>query len=360
MTRIDALLERMSEFDASDLHLKVDMKPRFRIEGKLHEVAGTTVLDSDGLTRLITEILTPEQRNQFEHTNELDFAYGDREKGRYRINCFRDYWGPAAVFRRIPAKVPTLAELQLPASVQQFAHLSRGLVLVTGATGSGKSSSLAALIDLINENYRRHVITLEDPIEYLHSSKHSVIHQRGLHYDINDFQSGIVAACREDPDVLLIGEMRDLDSIRQAVSAAEIGILVFATLHTNSAASSIDRIIDVFPPQEQPQVRVQLSQSLAGIVSQVLLPRAEGAGRVPATEVLIGNPAVGNIIREGRTQDIATVLQGGKSQGMHTLDDSLEALVAKRIVDPADACVHAHNKPRFERMVRRAESRMGV
>ncbi|HLU37904.1 MAG TPA: ATPase, T2SS/T4P/T4SS family, partial [Planctomycetota bacterium] len=192
-------------------------------------------------------------------------------------------------------------------------------------------------------------------IEYVHPIKRSIIHQRGLHYDVMGFDQGIVAALRESPDVLVIGEMRDLDSIRQALTAAEIGVLVFATLHTNSAAGSIDRIIDVFPPHEQPQVRVQLAQSLAGVVSQALLRRKHGAGRVPAAEILVGNTAVSNIIREGRTQDILSVLQGGKSQGMQTMDDSLEALVQQGLVDVGEASLHAHNKPRFERLVGKAE-----
>lgn len=351
MAQIDSLLERMTALDASDLHLKVDTKPRYRIDGELEEIDDVPLLNRQRLEQLTNEILTEEQLQQFTAKSELDFAYGTPTLGRFRCNYFVDHWGRAAVFRRIAAAVPTFASLGLPKQLEKFAHMKRGLVLVTGSTGAGKSSTLAALVDLINASYRRHIITLEDPIEFIHASKRSIIHQRGVNYDINDFASGIHAAMRESPDVLVIGEMRDLDSIRQALTAAEIGVLVFATLHTNSAAGSIDRIIDVFPSEEQAQVRVQLAQSLAGVVSQALLRRKSGKGRVVATEVLVANNAVSNIVREGRTQDLVSVLQGGKSQGMHTLDDSLEQLVQHGIVEGREAYLHAHNKPRFERLV---------
>ncbi len=351
MAQIDALLERMEALQSSDLHLKVDMRPRYRIHGSLEESTDLPVLGKEMLERLTNEILSDEQKRQLQVGHGLDFAYGGPRIGRFRCNYFEDHWGRAAVFRRIPSKVPSLLELGMPRIVERLAHLKRGLVLITGATGAGKSSTLAALVDLINSNYRKHIITLEDPIEFLHPMKRSIIHQRGVHYDINDFGSGIIAALRESPDVLVIGEMRDLESIRQALTAAEVGVLVFATLHTNNAAGSIDRIIDVFPPEEQPQVRVQLAQSLAGVVSQALLRRRLGTGRVPAAEILVCNTAVSNIVREGRTQDLVTVIQGGKSQGMQTMDDSLEQLVAHGVVDANEACLHAQNKPRFERLV---------
>ncbi|MGH7859279.1 MAG: type IV pilus twitching motility protein PilT, partial [Candidatus Binatia bacterium] len=245
--------------------------------------------------------------------------------------------------------IPTLGELNLPKEIETFAHMRSGLVLVTGCTGSGKTSTLAAIINLINYTYRKHIITLEDPIEYVYTSRKSVIHQRGLYDDIVDFQSGIVAALREDPDVVLVGEMRDLDTIRLALTAAEVGTLVFATLHTNSAADSIDRIIDVFDETEQPRVRAMLSQSLSGIVSQVLLRRFDKPGRLPATEILISTPAVSHLIREGKSHDITNVIQGGRAQGMHTLDDSLLALVEQRLVDPTTAYRHAWSKVRFEK-----------
>ncbi|MEZ5964288.1 MAG: PilT/PilU family type 4a pilus ATPase [Planctomycetota bacterium] len=351
MAQIDILLERMEALQASDLHLKVETRPRYRVHGSLEEAADLPVLSREMLERMTNEILGEEQLQVLEKEHSLDFAYGSGRLGRFRCNYFTDHWGRAAVFRRIPARVPTLAELGLPKQVERFAHLKRGLVLVTGATGAGKSSTLAALVDVINSNYRKHIITLEDPIEYLHPIKRSIIHQRGVHYDIHDFGSGIHAALRESPDVLVVGEMRDLDSIRQALTAAEIGVLVFGTLHTNSAAGSVDRIVDVFPPEEQAQVRVQLAQSLAGVVSQVLLRRRLGSGRVPAAEVLVANTAVANIVREGRTQDLLSVLQGGKGHGMQTMDDALEQLVQQGTVETNEAALHAHNKARFERLL---------
>ncbi|HYE80246.1 MAG TPA: PilT/PilU family type 4a pilus ATPase, partial [bacterium] len=230
-------------------------------------------------------------------------------------------------------------------------HLRGGVVLVTGPTGSGKTSTLASLIDLINTQYRKHIITLEDPIEYLQPSKKSVVHQRGLHYDITDFPSGLKAALREDPDIILIGEMRDLETIRLALTAAEVGSLVFGTLHTNGAVQSVDRIIDVFPADEQPQIRAMLSQSLQGVVSQVLLKNVQTGGRIPATEVMFGSPAVSNLIREAKIQDIVSIIQAGKQQGMHTMDDSLVQLVTKKLVDPEEAYSYAENKGWFEQFV---------
>lgn len=351
MAEIDTLLRSMTELEASDLHLRVGIPPRWRIGSQLQQLEGKAPLTSEDVERLTREILTKEQSAQYASRRELDFSYGNPGEGRFRCNYFQDYWGPAAVFRRIPERIPALRELGLPPSIEYFAHLKRGLVLVTGASGSGKTTTLAALIDVINSHYRKHVITLEDPIEYLHQRKNAVIHQRGMHYDISDFGSGIVAALRQDPDVLLIGELRDLDSIRQAVSAAETGLLVFATLHTNSAADSIDRMIAVFPPEQQPLVRSQLADSLAGIICQVLVDRADGDGRVPASEVLVTTPAVSGIIREGNTQDLVNVVQSGRDRGMHSLDDSLETLVRERKIDPVHAHRFAHNKKRFDRFL---------
>lgn len=351
MPQIDAFLDRMKDLDSSDLHLKVGMRPRYRIHGELQDLSGSEALNEQDVERLTKEILSEEQLKLYQTDLEIDFSYGDVKKGRYRINYFQDHWGPAAVYRRIPAIIPTLKELNLPPVLENFVHMRGGLVLVTGATGSGKTSTMASLLDIINTQYRKHVITLEDPIEYLHQSKKSVIHQRGMHYDITDFQSGIIAALREDPDVLLVGEMRDLETIKLALTAAEVGTLIFATLHTNGAAASVDRIIDVFPSDEQPQIRAMLSQSLAGIVSQVLLRRKDTRGRIPATEVLFATPAVSNLIREAKIQEITNIIQAGKGQGMHTLDDSLEQLVVKKIVDPEEAFSYADNKAKFEKFM---------
>jgi len=351
MTRLDTLLGRMHAAFASDLHLKVGWAPRYRIHGDLLKIDKEPALGHQELEELILAILSPVQRERFADRRELDFTHslGGLEGERFRCCAFQEQLGLAAVFRRIPADVPTLRELEIPESVETFAHRRSGLLLVTGATGSGKSSTLAALVDVINEQYRRHVITLEDPIEFVHAPKQSIVHQRGLHYDLVDFPSGIRAALREDPDVLLVGEMRDLDTMRLALTAAEIGALVLATLHTNGAVETVDRIVEVFPADEQPLVRSILSHAMAGVVSQVLLRRVDRPGRVVATEVLVATPAVANLIREGKTQDLVTVLQTGRALGMHTLDDSLEALVARGVVDVEEAGHYASNKARFQR-----------
>jgi twitching motility protein PilT len=348
MPAIDDLLKKMEALHASDLHLKVGMMPRFRIQGELLEVEGSAPMSSEDLDQITREILSEQQERMYLEEQELDFAYGDIHFGRFRCNYFQEHRGPAAVFRRIPTVVPTLRSLNLPEVIESFAHLRSGFVLVTGPTGSGKTSTLAALIDVINTQYRRHIVTLEDPIEYLHPNKKSIVHQRGLHYDIADFAGGIRAALREDVDILLIGEMRDLESIRMALTAAEVGSLVFATLHTNGAPQSVDRIIDVFSSDEQPQIRAMLAQSLVGIVSQVLLRRADKKGRIPATEIMVGSTAVSNLIREGKIHEITNVIQSGKAQGMHTLDDSLSAMVTKKIVTGEEAYVYAENKSWFE------------
>ena len=351
MAQIDRLLQMMGKADASDLHLKSGMRPRFRVLGELVEIPGADPMGRDEVDRITREILSEEQERWYHDAGEIDFAYGDVKFGRYRCNYFQEYWGPAGVFRRIPVEIPSLKDLNLPSSIETLIHLRGGIVLVTGPTGSGKTSTLASLVDMINQQKRKHIITLEDPIEYLHPSKNSVVHQRGLHYDILDFPTGLRAALREDPDILLIGEMRDLETIRLALTAAEVGALVFATLHTNGAAQSVDRIIDVFPADEQPQIRAMLSQSLQGVVSQVLLKRLDTGGRIPATEVMFGNPAVSNLIRENKIQDIVSVIQAGKQQGMHTLDDSLVQLVTKKLVDPEEAYSYAENKGWFEQFV---------
>jgi twitching motility protein PilT len=256
------------------------------------------------------------------------------------------------VFRRIPALIPTLTELNLPKELETFAHMRSGLVLVTGCTGSGKTSTLAAIINLINYTYRKHIITLEDPIEYVYTSKKSVIHQRGLYDDIVDFQSGVVAALREDPDVVLVGEMRDLDTIRLALTAAEVGTLVFATLHTNSAVSSINRIIDVFPSNQQSQIRAQLSFVLQGVMTQLLLPRADGPGRVMASEVMIPNPAIRNLIREDKVHQIYSQIQIGQGKsGMQTMNQSLYALYQRRLISLEDAMGYAGDPNELHAMI---------
>ena len=347
MAEIDQLLQHAEAMEASDLHIKSGMTPRMRVIGQLEEATGFGTLAAEDVDRLTGEILSTEQLEQFQLQHELDFTYGTATS-RFRCAYFKDYRGTGAVFRRIPTATPNLESLSLPPDLEQFAHLHRGLVLVTGASGAGKSSTLASLINIINSTYSKHIITLEDPIEFLYEDQASVIHQRGMHYDFETFEEGIVSAMRQDPDVMVIGELRDLESIRRALTAAETGVLVFGTLHTNSATDTIDRIIDAFPAHEQGQVRAQLSESLAGVISQALLRRMDSPGRIPATEVLVATPAVGSIIREGKSQDLVNIIQSGRARGMHTMDDSLNYLVRRRVVEPKEAFVHARNKAKFE------------
>lgn len=350
MTPLDDLLDRMKALHASDLHLKTGQKPRYRMAGALETLEDHSVLEAPELDRLCRAILTDEQKRFYDGHGEIDFGYGDLDRGRFRATYFRDHAGPAAAFRRIPASIPTIEELNLPATLDDFAHVPRGLVLVTGATGSGKTTTLASLIDLINSSYRKHVITLEDPIEYLHHSKRSVVHQRGLHYDIPSYARGIADALEEAPDVLLIGELRDAGSIRLALSATEAGMLVYSTLHTGGAVDSIHRILDAFPAEDQPLIRSMLSESLRGVVSQVLLATKDPNLRVPATEVLVGTPAVRNLIRENKTHEIPSLMQMGRPQGMHMMDDSLEEAVLQRNADASEAYGYARNKGRFEKL----------
>jgi twitching motility protein PilT len=324
MAAIDGLLHRMKDAGASDLHLKSGSRPRYRIHGYLADVEGAAPLTREQVDAMTRELLTEEQERFFRETGEIDFAYGDLKSGRFRCNFFQDHNGPAATFRRLPLQIPTLKELNLPPVLESFVHLRSGLVLVTGPTGSGKTSTLAALLDLVNSEYRKHIITLEDPIEYLHPSKKSVVHQRGLHYDITDFASGVRAALREDPDLLLIGEMRDLETIEAALTIAETGHLTFGTLHTNSAVQTINRIIDVFPPHQQPQIRAQLSFVLEGVMCQMLLRRANGQGRVLVLEIMVPNAAIRNLIREDKIHQIYGMMQSGKEKsGMQTMNESL-------------------------------------
>ncbi len=351
MAEIDTLLSRMADMDASDLHLKVGAQPCFRMRGDLERFEGRAALTHDDIDRMAGEILSELQRRRWRERGEIDFGYGDAHSGRFRVAYYHDRHGPAAAFRRIPGSIPELRDLNLPESIGDFAHLPGGLVLVTGATGSGKTTTLASLLDVINTHYRKHIITLEDPVEYLLESKKSLVHQRAVHDDVPDFAPGIRAAMRETPDVLMIGELRDTDSVRQALSAAELGTLIFATLHTNGAAASCDRIIDVFPADEQPQMRAMLAQSLAGVLSQVLLKRIDRPGRIPAVEVLVGGPAVSTLIRENKVHEIPSVMQVGHAQKMQTLDDALESLVRRRVVSPEEAYGYARNKPRFEQLL---------
>lgn len=351
MKTIDALLAKAAEANASDLHLRVGVRPRYRVYGQLLEYTGSEPMTRKNLLAIIAELLTDEQKERFARLDEIDFSLSYSEGGRLRCNCFLDHQGPALAIRRLPEVIPEVGELNLPEGLDFLAHLKKGLVLITGATGSGKSSTLASLIDTINRTYAKHVITLEDPIEFLHQSRKSMVHQRAMHIHFPTFEAGLLAALREDPDVLLVGELRELESIRLALTAAEMGILVFATLHTIGAAQSIDRIYDVFPAEEQQQIRTMLSHSLEAVVSQVLLRRIDTHGRVPATEVLLCRSGVRALIREGKTQEITSYIQSGKSQGMHTLNDSVERLVREGKISPEEALTCTQRSERLEKFL---------
>jgi len=321
----DMLMEVM-ERHASDLHLTAGSPPMIRQHGKLH------ALDYPKLTpqttrEVVYSILTNDQRQRLETDWQIDLAYSIPGKARFRVNAYFQRASLSAAFRLIPSEMPNLADLGLPAALQDFTKKPRGFVLVTGPTGSGKSTTLAAMLDLINEHRQEHILTIEDPIEFLHRHKKCIVNQRELGADAQSFALGLKAALRQDPDVILVGEMRDLETISTALTAAETGHLVFATLHTQDTAQTVDRVVDVFPPGQQQQVRVQLSVALQGIVTQQLLPSADGRGRVAATEVLVPTPAVRNLIREGKTHQIYSALQTGGQFGMRTMDTSLAELV---------------------------------
>lgn len=325
---IEELLLKTLELGASDLHITTGLPPVIRIHGELRALDYPKLLPND-TRELIYSILTQEQRDIFERKWEYDFSYSIPGKGRFRVNVYFQRGSVAAAFRTIPAKIPTIEELRLPPVVQEFAMKPRGFVLVTGPTGSGKSTTLAALINIINETRSCHIITIEDPIEFLHPHKKSVVNQREVGADTHSFANALKYALRQDPDVILIGEMRDLETIQTALTAAETGHLVFATLHTVDAPQTIDRIIDVFPPHQQQQVRIQLAGCLQGIISQQLLPTSDGKGRVVACEILVATAGIRNLIREGKTHQIYTAIQTGQKYGMQTLDMALADLVRR-------------------------------
>jgi twitching motility protein PilT len=320
------VLLQVMERQASDLHLTAGSPPMIRHHGKLH------ALDYPSLTpqttrEVIYSILTNDQRQRLETDWQIDFAYSIPGRARFRVNSYFQRAALSAAFRLIPHEIPTLSKLDLPPVIEEFTKKPRGFVLVTGPTGSGKSTTLAAMLDLINEVRHEHILTIEDPIEFLHKHKRCIVNQRELGADAASFGLGLKAALRQDPDVILVGEMRDLETIATALTAAETGHLVFATLHTQDTAQTVDRIVDVFPPEQQQQVRVQLSVALQGIVTQQLVPKADGRGRVCACEILVPTPAVRNLIREGKTHQIYSALQTGGQFGMQTMDAALAQLV---------------------------------
>ena len=336
MAQIDELFKIMTQQGASDLHIAAGEPPFFRIHGEMVR-SQHKALSNDELKGLIFEFLTERQRNNFAKNWELDCSYSLSGYGRFRCNIFMQRKGLGAVFRAIPSKILTLNDLGLPKSLAELARFKKGLIVVTGATGSGKSTTLAALIDHINEKYTKHVLTVEDPIEFVHQSKNSLINQREVLSHTQSFKNALKAALREDPDVILVGEMRDLETIQLAITAAETGHLVFGTLHTNTAVRTVDRIVDVFPEGQQQQIQTMLAESLRGVIAQSLLPRADGSGRVAALEVLINNHAVSNLIREGKTFQIPSAMQTGRAEGMFTMQHYIQGLLSKGIISDKEA-----------------------
>jgi twitching motility protein PilT len=343
----------MHEKGASDLHLAVGIPPIMRVDGALVPLPWDKMAPQDA-QRIIYDILTDERIQHFETQLELDFSYQLGRTARFRVNVFRDKGNVASAFRQIPQKIPTIRDLNLPPILEELTKLPRGLVLVTGPTGSGKSTTLAAMINQINSETSKHIITIEDPIEYLHTHKFSIINQREVGQDTIQFKNALRAALREDPDVILVGEMRDLETMQMAVSAAETGHLVFATLHTNSAATSVERIVDSFPSGQQEQVRLQLSNNLQAILCQQLIPRAGQPGRVCALEIMRATPAIRNLIREAKAHQITSMIQTSANVGMQTMDQCLRDLFVKGIITMDEAMTRAMNPQELEKMVRTA------
>ncbi|MFC1514675.1 type IV pilus twitching motility protein PilT [Candidatus Omnitrophota bacterium] len=333
---IDSLLRALVDNNGSDLHLQANNSPLFRIYGDLVS-SGMDLLRPEDIEEFVFSIMNEPQRNNFLRTKHLDFSYALAGVGRFRANAFRQRGYVGAVLRAIPEEISSMEELGLPPVVKQLASRPNGLILITGPTGSGKTTSLAAIVDYINNTRRGHIITIEDPIEFVHSNKKCVINQRELHLDTESFSVALRDALREDPDVILVGEMRDLETIALAITAAETGHLVFATLHTNNAPQTVDRMIDVFPPHQQRQIRTQLAGTLRAVIAQTLLRKKDGLGRVAAFEVMVGNSAISSIINDGKSNQIYSAMQIGRNDGMQTMDAALKALVVKGVVAREEA-----------------------
>ena len=358
MPYLDQFLAVIVESGGSDLHIGVGQPPKMRRHGDVAPIREEPVTQEEA-AGMLSEVCGPHKWEIFEERGDLDFAYEMDAASRFRCNYLKQANGYGAVFRLIPTKIATLEQLGIPTVVKEFGHLRGGLVLVTGPTGSGKSTTLAALIDYINENFSRHIVTVEEPIEFVHDNKRSVITQREVPGDSESFPVGLKAALREDSDIVLVGEMRDLETIALALTAAETGLLVFGTLHTNNARKTVDRMVDVFPAARQSQARAMLANSLRGVLAQLLLKKADGTGRVAVNEILIANPAVSAIIREGATQKLQDVIVSGKGQGMQFMDDAIWSLLQQGIVSPHEAFMKAIDKNRFKKYLPPEEEHLG-
>jgi twitching motility protein PilT len=345
--RIDYLLRAGFELKASDIHLTVGVPPIMRVNGELKRYGQDSLMPKE-IEEMAQTIIPENMWDQFKEKGELDFSYGIPGVSRFRINTYLQRSCVAMAIRIVPTRIPSLEELELPQILQQIAEKPQGLVLVTGPTGSGKSTTLASIINYMNQTSRKHIITLEDPIEYLHKHGNSIIDQREVGFDTNNFANGLRAALRQDPDVILVGEMRDLETIQTAITAAETGHLVLGTLHTSSAPATINRIIDVFPPSQQPQVRIQLASVLVGIISQRLFKTIDNKSRKAATEILINNSAVANLIRNEKIHQIVSIMQTSRAQGMHTLESSIKDLVDRGVISKDTALPYLQDKDNYD------------
>src|ERR1051326_6701668 len=358
MAALDQFLRVVVEQGGSDLHIGEGQPPKMRKHGDVAPIR-EGVLSRDETMSMLREVCGDRNWVIYEERGDLDFAYEMDTASRFRCNYLKQTHGYGAVFRLIPTKIATLEQLGIPLVAKEFAHLRGGLVLVTAPTGSGKSTTLAALMDYINENFSRHIVTIEEPIEFVHGNKRSIITQREIPADSESFPVALKAALREDADIVLVGEMRDLETVSLALTAAETGLLVFGTLHTNNARKTVDRMVDVFPAPKQPQARAMLANSLRGVLAQLLLKKADGSGRVAVNEILIANPAVSAIIREGATQKLQDVIAAGKGQGMQLMDDAIYALLEKGAVSPHEAFMKAIDKNRFKEFLSAEEQGLG-
>jgi len=351
MARIDQYFEYLITHGGSDLHLSEGQPPKIRVHGSVSAIPGEEVLHGDSFRDMLAEICDPKAFETYLSSGDLDFAYEMNEQSRFRCNYLKQQYGLAAVFRLIPTEIASLEDLGVPEVVKRFAEMRSGLILVTGPTGSGKSTTLAALLDHINRNYARHIITIEEPIEFVHSNKRCIITQREVPIQTPSFADGLRASLREDSDIVLVGEMRDLETISLALTAAETGLLVFGTLHTNNARKTVDRIIDVFPSDQQSQVRTMLAASLRGVLAQLLCKRIDKPGRTAVHEIMFATPAVSAIIREGATQKLYDVITGGKGEGMQFMDESIWSKLRAGMISPEEAYMKAIDKTRFKKFL---------